>query len=126
MKPFPEELFQHLRDHTLVGIRVGPDRKEFLDIWMVAVAGRIFARSWNRSMSGWFGGLIRGQSGMVRFGEHTLEIVGKRPTSEPGLMQRIDQAYLERFTQPENISYATTISQPEYHSFTIEVLPAND
>lgn len=120
---FPDEFYGHLARHTLVGIRVGPGREAFLDIWMVEVQGRVFARSWNRSHSGWFGALLQGQAGEVRFGEREAAVRGERPDPEAGLMERIDQAYLERFTQPGNVAYARAISRPEYHPFTIELVP---
>lgn len=119
---FPDELYRHLEQHTLTGIRVGPDRREFLDIWMVEVSGRVFARSWNRSHAGWFGALLQGQPGEVRFGNRTVPVRGERPPPEAGLMENIDQAYLQRFTQPANVAYARAISRPEYHPYTIELI----
>ncbi|MEZ4652242.1 MAG: hypothetical protein R3E12_01165 [Candidatus Eisenbacteria bacterium] len=53
-------LLRYLQEHTLIGIRVGPDRVDFVDIWMVEVSGRLFARSWNRSTRGWYGALSKG------------------------------------------------------------------
>ncbi|MCA9730312.1 MAG: DUF2255 family protein [Candidatus Eisenbacteria bacterium] len=116
-------LLRYLQEHTLIGIRVGPDRVDFVDIWMVEVSGRLFARSWNRSTRGWYGALLEGLAGDVRFGDRTLPIVGRRLDPESPLMSRIDRAYLERFHQPENIPYAQGISQPDYHPYTMEILP---
>ena len=122
-RAFPEEFLRFLRENTLAEVRVGPDRKTFLEIWMVEVSGRIFARSWNRSLSGWFGQLVRGATGEVRFGETTMPISGESLPAQSPLMSAIDRAYLERFTQPYNVPYAEAISKPEYHAYTVEILP---
>ncbi len=122
---FPPEFLTYLRQHTLVGIKVGLDRDRFLDLWMVEVSGRIFARSWSRSTSGWFGKAVEGEPTEIRFGDQILSVVGRRPPEEEGLMARIDRAYLERFTQPGNVPYAEGISKPEYHPFTVEFIPVS-
>jgi hypothetical protein len=126
MAPFPDDFYRYLQEHSHVGIKVGPDRETFLNIWMVEVAGRVFARSWNRSLSGWFGSLLQGQSGAVRYGDQTLAVVGRRPSPSSDLMSEIDQAYLKRFTRPENVPYAEGIARPAYYAYTVEILPAGD
>lgn len=123
MKPFPEELYRFLKAHTRVEVRVGADRETFTDIWVVAVDGHIFARSWNRSMNGWFGALVEGKRGTLRFGDRTLAIRGTHLPAASDLMPAIDQAYLKRFTQPENIPYAEGIAQPAFYPYTVEIVP---
>lgn len=118
--PFPEDFYQHLREHSLTGIKGGPDRETFLEIWFVQVDGRVFARSWNKSKRSWFTAFQETGVGAIQYGDNILQVTGKQLPENPELNQRIDQAYLARFTEPANIPYAQGIAQLEYHSYTME------
>ena len=67
--PFPSSFYDYLRDCTLVGIKGGRDRTTFLDIWMVSVEGRVFARSWNKSEKSWFTAFRDAGEGQIRYGD---------------------------------------------------------
>ena len=119
--PFPEAFYQHLKENTLTGIKAGQDRTNFLNIWMVNVNGRIFARSWGKSERSWFTTLLQGEPGQIKFGDTIIDITGQ-PCKDPIVNQKIDEAYRERYNTPENIPYAIGITQPEYADFTMELL----
>lgn len=119
---FPKDLYQYLRANTLTGIRGGPDREKFLDIWMVEVDGRIFARSWGKSARSWFTAIRDTGSGQIKYGDQVIEITGQVVPADSPLTEKINQAYLEKYTQPENVPYAKGISQPEYAEYTMEFL----
>jgi hypothetical protein len=121
---FPDNFFHHLANHTLTGIKAGPDRDRFTPIWVVQVGQRVFARSWNKSESGWFGNLLQNGTGHLQFGNHTIAIRAKRLLPNDTIHSAIDAAYLARYTLPESIPYAQGISQPEYAHFTIEFFMA--
>ncbi|MEM7659861.1 MAG: DUF2255 family protein, partial [Bacteroidota bacterium] len=59
------------------GIKAGTERPTFLEIWMVQVGDRVFARSWTRKENGWFGQLLEKGRGEVQFGEEIYPIRGK-------------------------------------------------
>ncbi len=119
--PFPQDFYQHLKAHTLTGIKAGKERTTFLNIWMVQVDGRVFARSWGKSNRSWFTTLLDKQHGQIKYGDTVIDITGI-PCKDPLLNTRIDQAYLDRYTTPENMPYAVGITQPEYAEFTMEFL----
>ena len=44
---------QYINSHNLIGIKAGKERETFLEIWMVTVENRIFARSWGFAEKSW-------------------------------------------------------------------------
>ena len=118
---FPADFYQHLVDNTLTGIKTGKDRTTFLNIWMVNVDGRIFARSWGKSTRSWFTTLLDEKIGQIKYGEKVINITAVQ-CKDPLLNAKVDQAYRMRYTTPENLPYAIGITQPEYADFTMEFL----
>jgi hypothetical protein len=119
---FPASFYQHLRNHNLTGIKGGHDRSTFLEIWMVEVNGRVFARSWNKSTRSWFTAFQETGEGEIKYGDEIIRVKGRQLKDDPQMTALINQAYLDRYTEPENIPYAEGITQPEYADYTMEFL----
>jgi len=117
---FPEEFYRYLQEHTLVGIKGGRDRHGFLDIWMVEVDGRVFARTWGKRKRSWFTAFVDSGVGEIKYGDTVIAVTGRRPAADPELTRAINEAYLERFDQEENRLYAEGITRPEYYDYTME------
>ena len=117
---FPESLYRYLSNNTLIGIKGGTERSSFLDIWMVEVNGRVFARSWNKSPNSWFTEFIKSQKGQLKYGDVILEVEGQKLDANDPTNILIDSAYLEKYNQKENLKYAQGITQPEYADYTLE------
>lgn len=120
--PFPNSFYPYLQETTLVGIKGGSTRKSFLDIWMVAVGDRVFARSWNKSERSWFTAFRETGIGEIRYGERVLQVKGTVLESGDDLHPLINSAYLQKYTQAKNLPYAHGITQAEYTSYTLEFL----
>ena len=118
---FPESLYRYLSNNTLIGIKGGTERSAFLDIWMVEVNGRVFARSWNKSPNSWFTAFIKSQKGQLKYGDVIIEVEGQKLDANDQTNKLIDSAYLEKYNQKENLKYAKGISQPEYADYTLEL-----
>ena len=112
--------YRHLEENTLTGVKGGTARKTFLEIWMVNVNGRIFARTWNKSKRSWYTAFLEEGIGEIRYGNITMLVSGNKPEPNRELTRAIDQAYLQRYDQPANREYAIGITQPEYHDYTME------
>src|SRR5689334_15523616 len=97
--PFPPSFYQHLTAHTLTGIKAGKDRTTFLEIWMVNVEGRIFARSWGKSERSWFTTMLAEKTGEIKYGDKIIKITGTH-CQDPLLNRKIDEAYRQRYTSP--------------------------
>ncbi|MCG6187858.1 DUF2255 family protein [Maribellus maritimus] len=117
---FPQDFYQHLETHTLTGVKGGTERETFLNIWFITVEGRIFARSWNKSKRSWFTAFQETGTGEIKYGEKMMRVSGKKISANKELTLKINEAYLKRYSQPENIFYAEGIIQPEYENYTME------
>ena len=122
-RAFPNALFDYLDRHTLIEVKGGTSRPDFLKIWMVKVENRLFARSWNKSGRSWFTEFEKLGMGQVKFGEQILLVKGRKVDPRDPVQPEINRAYLQKYTQKENLSYAEGITQPEYADFTMEFLP---
>lgn len=112
----------YLDNHTLIGIKGGVEREKFLNIWMVRVEDRYFSRSWNKSANSWFTEFLRSGKGQIKYGESILDVYGKKLLPDDPVQQQIDQAYLQKYDQPENLEYSRGITRPEYRNYTMEFL----
>lgn len=117
---FPANFYHYLQTHTLIGIKGGQERPTFLNIWMVEVDGRVFARSWSKSARSWFTAFQETEKGEIKYGDRVLRVQGRQLEDDPEMTERINQAYLKRYTQPENLPYAQGITKPEYAAYTME------
>ena len=117
---FPDKFFEYLQEHTLVEIKGGNRRSGFLKIWMVRVEDRVFARTWNRSPKSWFIDFQTFGISQIKCGPIVLDVYGRKLEKTDPMNKLIDQAYLKKYVQPENLIYAKGISQPDYADYTME------
>lgn len=117
---FTDDFYHYLQTHNLVEIKGGTDRKTFLEIWMVAIEKRVFARSWNKSPRSWFTAFQQSGVGEIKFGESIISVKGKQLLGDPAMTEKINKRYLEKYNEPKNIYYAEGITQPEYADYTME------
>jgi hypothetical protein len=116
----PLHFYNYLKENTLIGIKGGKTRESFLNIWMVEVNRRVFARSWSKSERSWFTEFLNSKEGQIKVGEKVINVTGKKLTNEPELMESINKAYLKKYNQTENLFYAKGITKPEYEEYTME------
>ncbi len=117
---FPEEFYKHLKDHNYTEIKGGTERNTFLEIWVVSVNKRVFARSWNKSTQSWFTAFLETGVGQLKYGEKTINVKGQKLGTTDQIQEEINQAYLKRYNQKDNIYYSKGITQPEYLDYTME------
>ena len=79
---FPSDFFTYLKDNTLIDIKGGNSYPKFLDIWIVHVGERVFARSWNKSARSWFTEFDRTGVGQIRYGGKILDVQGRKVDRE--------------------------------------------
>jgi len=122
---FPKDFYTYLANNTLIEIKGGITRPTFLQIWIVAVEKRIFARSWNKSEKSWFTEFQKTGIGEIKYGNKVLKVNGEKVSSENLINLNISEAYINKYDQPENIEYSKGISQPEYFDYTMEFFNQN-
>lgn len=116
-----QEFLTYLSKHTLIGIKAGKARTTFLEIWMVEVDGRVFARSWSKNERSWFTSLLIEGIGEVKFGDQIISITGRKVDPDDPIQKQIDDAYLKKYDQPHNVEYAIGIAQPSHYDHTMEL-----
>ncbi|MBC6608176.1 DUF2255 family protein [Hymenobacter sp. BT188] len=114
---------EYIRQHNLIGIRAGQERPSFLNIWMVVVDDRIFARSWGLAEKSWFTTFMADPLGAIRCGDQVVPVRAVVPTDLLQLNERISQAYLDKYDSGANSPYAQGIIQPEHVAHTVELVP---
>lgn len=118
-KLIPRELLDYIKENTLIGIKGGKNDRAFLDIWMVSVDQRIFARSWGMGERSWFTTFREQGIGQIKFGDQILDVAGKTVVdSETNTL--INKAYKTKYTQKENEYYVEAITEPKYNDYTME------
>ncbi len=118
---FPDDFYDYLNNNTLTGIKGGLERDSFLNIWMVEVDKRIFARSWNKSKRSWFTEFQNSGKGQVKYGDKVILVEGRKLDATDSIHDSINKAYLAKYTQERNLKYAQGITQPEYTNYTLEL-----
>ncbi|MCH4824643.1 DUF2255 family protein [Gramella lutea] len=122
---FPKTFHKYLANNTLVEIKGGITRSTFLKIWMVEVDQRIFARSWNKSERSWFTEFQKTGIGEIKFGNKVIRVNGQKIDPSNPINEKISEAYIKKYYQPENLKYAKGIAQAEYFDHTMEFSPEN-
>ena len=89
---FPEEFYKHLEKYNYTEIKGGINRKTFLEIWVVSVENRIFARSWNKSERSWFTAFLETGIGQFKYGDQIIEVSGKKVEQEAEIHLRIKRS----------------------------------
>lgn len=117
---FPKDFYVYVTNNSLIEIKGGITRPNFLKIWMVEVENRIFARSWNKSEKSWFTEFQKTGIGALRYGDQIIHVKGEKVDADNPINQKISEAYLKKYDQPENLKYSEGISQPEYFNYTME------
>lgn len=112
-----------IQSNNHIGIKAGTERDTFLEIWMVVVDDRIFARSWGFAERSWFNTFLKNSVGEIKCGDHICKIKAEIPTHEEGLMTKINNAYLSKYTSTEhNKKYAVGIIEQAHIEKTMEFI----
>ncbi|WP_225000187.1 DUF2255 family protein [Cesiribacter sp. SM1] len=117
------DVISYINSNNLVGIRGGSKPREFLYIWMVVVANRIFVRSWGLSERSWYTAFLEEGTGAIKCGETEVAVRGIIPADIAVLGPKINEAYLQKYTSEHNRPYANGIVQPAHMAKTLELVP---
>ena len=101
-------------------IRAGDHR--FIPIWVVVVAGRVIARSWNDKPEGWYRAFLAHPSGAVRIDDDEVPVRAVRIRSSR-LNDAADAAYASKYTTKANAKYVKGFRTPKRKATTLELAP---
>ncbi len=108
----------------LTSVRAGAADRAFLEIWVVAVQGRLFARSWGLSERSWYTAFLGGARGTLRCDGTELEVLGIVPPDLEAISESVSAEYLRKYDRGENSEYAHGIIRPEHVARTMEFVAA--
>lgn len=112
----------YINSNNLIGIKAGFDRPNFLNIWMVVVDNRIFARSWGFAEKSWYNSFLQNPSGQIKCGDNIFPIKAFVPVDNDLIAEKINQAYLAKYNSGHNIEYAKGIVRKEHINKTMEFI----
>lgn len=120
-----ETALDYIQNHTIIGIKAGYQRPEFLEIWMVVVQNRIFARSWGLAERSWYNSFLENSLGEIQCGEMIYPIKALIPEDINNLTEEINQAYLTKYNSSHNSPYSQGIIQEKHIAKTMEFIILN-
>ncbi|MBK1896475.1 DUF2255 family protein [Chryseobacterium paridis] len=110
---------QYVNENEITGIKAGLQRDTFLDIWMVVVNDRIFARSWGFAEKSWYNTFLKDSCGQIKCGDQIFSIKACIPPDLNDLTFSINQAYLTKYSTKQ---YAKPITEQKHIDKTMEFI----
>lgn len=117
-----EIAINYIETHSLIGIKAGLHRETFLDIWMIVVNDRIFARSWGLAEKSWHNTFLQDPKEQIKCGENIFNIKAIVPIDKNDLTPAINNAYLTKYNTDHNIEYAKEIIKAKHIEKTLEFI----
>lgn len=112
----------YIKTHNLIGVKAGTNRSAFLEIWMVVVDNRIFARSWGLAEKSWYNIFLKNSEGQLQCGDLIVNVNAIVPTDMDELTEGINNAYLTKYNSEHNMKYAKGIIQTKHIEKTMEFI----
>ena len=118
------DIIHFVENNSLIGLKAGNERPDFLEIWMVVVKGRVFARSWAMSERSWYTTFLKNKEGFIKCGDWVSAINGIVPLDLPELGEEINKAYIKKYDFGANSVYVQEIIEKNRMDKTMEFVPA--
>lgn len=110
----------YINSHSLIGLKAGEERTTFLDIWMVVVNNRVFARSWGFAEKSWYNTFLSDSKGQIKCGGDVYNINGIIPADLDEITEQINNAYIKKYNNPNNAKYVYGIIRKQHVEKTME------
>lgn len=113
---------EYIRNNNLIGLKAGESRTTFLEIWMVIVDNRIFARSWGFSEKSWYNTFLSVNNGEIKCGKNIYKIKAEIPIDKDKISEKINIAYINKYNSGYNAKYAQEIVKQNHIDKTMEFI----
>lgn len=117
-----DKALHFINTHNITEIKAGEERTTFLEIWMVTVNDRIFARSWGLAERSWYHTFLKDPAGQIRCGEEIFNIKAVIPSDIKDLNPYINTAYLTKYNTGKNAPYSKAIVEEKHAEKTMEFI----
>jgi hypothetical protein len=121
MNTFADDVVEAFRSAKILGVRAGAEHR-YTGVWVVVVAGRVFARSWYNKPTGWFQAFRKQPNGTVKVGDLELPVRGKVVRSAR-LRDAVSVAFGEKYPTKGSRKWVEGFAEPERVVNTIEFIP---
>jgi hypothetical protein len=119
---FAGDIVAAIRDGKALGIRAGTKPHRFINIWAVAVEGRVFVRSWSLKPRSWWRTFLDGPRGAIQVAGRKILVRAVHTRSER-LKSAIDRAYLKKYGTGGLIRFARDLGRAKSRATTPELVP---
>lgn len=117
-----DKFIKGIESEQLTAIKAGQNDHDFLNIWMVVVNNRIFARSWGFAERSWYNTFLKDNIGQIKSGDYIFNIKGEIPEDFNELVEPINEAYMKTYNFGSNAFYAEGITKEEHINKTMEFI----
>jgi hypothetical protein len=118
----PNKVIDFIQSNNLIGLKAGSKSDTFLEIWMVVVDNRIFARSWGFAEKSWYNTFLSDNKGQIKCGDTIYKIEAVLPKDLYGLTEHVNAAYLNKYNFGSNAVYAQGITEQKHIDKTMEFI----
>ncbi|MGE8534886.1 MAG: DUF2255 family protein, partial [Chryseobacterium sp.] len=109
-----DSALDYIQNNSIIGVKAGLQRPDFLEIWMVVVQNRVFARSWGLAERSWYNTFLENPIGEIQCGKTIYSIKALIPQDINDLTEEINEAYLTKYNTGHNIPYSQGIIQEKH------------
>lgn len=121
---FPAHIINFVSTQEMIGIRAGRKHETFIEIWMVTIGERIFARSWRLSERSWFTTFQKIPLGDIQCRNEIIPITAIIVGDQDKLLTAaINQAYNRKYNHGNDTHYAKQMVDATRWERTIELRP---
>ena len=120
---FPSDFVEAINRAGLVRVSAGHERTSPLEIWVVTIGTRLFARSWGLSEKSWYSTFLAGADGLLECQGQRVAVSGRKPPDIDVISPLIDAEYLRKYDRGENSKYARGILAEQHVRRTLEFVP---
>jgi hypothetical protein len=118
---FSGPALEELAKAKIVGVRAGTEHR-YTGVWVVVVAGRVFVRSWNDKLTGWYRAFQAQPLGSVQLAGREIAIRARRLRGER-LRDAVTRAYAGKYDTQASEKWVRGFAEPHRCATTLELLP---
>lgn len=115
-------ILDKISQNYYTGIRAGSRRDTFLEIWMVVIQNRIFARSWGFAEKSWYNTFLQENLGALKVDENIVPIRALIPNDLSIITEEINIAYLTKYDCGQSSYYARNMVTKDHAEKTMEFI----
>ena len=119
----PDTTIDALNRARILGVRAGTEHR-YTGVWVVVFDGRIFARSWNDKLTGWFRAFKKQPCGVIQVGTLEIPVRAKVVRSER-IRDAVTAAYREKYSTKASKKWVDGFAERTRLVNTIEFVPVN-